>query len=102
MDAHSEHRWLFTTVGRLSLVLILACGFTGQAHAGFPHRDNAHKEIEGLELDWRQGQLTNNISVFDGLLPDDDLAISAKGTLKTKPENLPRRRSGSLQSPSWT
>src|SRR5260370_11433902 len=96
MGAHSEHRWLFTTVGRLALVLILACGFTGQAHAGFPHRDNAHKEIEGLELDWRQAQITNNISVVERLLADDYLGISANGTLETQTDELSRRRSGSL------
>ena len=96
MDAHFEHRWLFTTVGRLSLVLILACGFTGQAHAGFPHKDNAHKEIEGLELDWRQAQITNNVSEVERLLADDYLGISANGTLETKADELSRRRSGSL------
>jgi len=97
MGAHSEHRWLFTTVGRLSLVLILACGFTGQAHAGFPHRDNAHKEIEGLELDWRQAQITNNISVVERLLADDYLGISANGTLETKADALAQRRSGTVR-----
>jgi ketosteroid isomerase-like protein len=96
MGAHSEHRWLITTVGRLSLVFLLACAFSTQAHAGFPHRDNAHKEIEGLELDWRQAQLTNNISVVDRLLADDYLGISANGTLETKADELSRRRSGSL------
>jgi hypothetical protein len=80
MGAHSEHRWLFPTVGRLSLVLILLCGAGNQAHAGFPHHDSAHKEIEGLELDWRQAQLTNNVSVVDRLLADDYLGISANGT----------------------
>src|ERR1700692_2463591 len=97
MDAHSEHRWLFTTVGRLSLVLILACGFTGQAHAWFPHRDNAHKEIEGLELDWRQAQLSNNVSEVDRLLADDYLGINANAALETKADELTRRRSGTLK-----
>ncbi len=71
-------------------------GLRSQAHAVFPHRDNAHKEIEGLELDWRQAQLTNNISVVDRLLADDYLGISANGTLETKADELTRRRSGSL------
>ena len=96
MCAHSEHRWLFPTVGRLSLVLILLCGFTSQAHAGFPHHENTHKEIEGLELHWRQAQLTNDISEVDRLLADDYLGISANGTLETKADELASRRSGTL------
>lgn len=96
MRAHSEHRWLLPTVGRLSLGLILLSAVTTQAHAVFPHRDNAHKEIEGLELDWRQAQLTNNISEVERLLADDYLGISANGTLETKADELTRRRSGSM------
>jgi len=96
MCAHSEHRWLLPTVGRLSLVLILLSVFTTQAHAGFPHHESVHKEIEGLELDWRQAQLTNNIPEVDRLLADDYLGISANGTLETKADELTRRRSGSL------
>jgi hypothetical protein len=99
MCAHSEHRWLIPTVGRLSLVLMFACGSTGQAFAVFPHHESAHKEIEGLELDWRQAQLTNNVSEVDRLLADDYLGISANGTLETKADELARRRNGSLSSP---
>jgi ketosteroid isomerase-like protein len=95
MRAHSEHRWLFSTVGRLSLVLVLLSGIPRQAQAVFPHKDGTHKEIEGLELDWRQAQLTNNISVVDRLLADDYLGISANGTLETKADELTRRRTGS-------
>ena len=96
MRAHSEHRWLLPTVGRLSFVLILLSACATQAHALFPHHENAHKEIEGLELDWRQAQLSNNISEVDRLLADDYLGISANGTLETKADELTRRRSGSL------
>jgi ketosteroid isomerase-like protein len=96
MRAHSEHRWLLPTVGRLSFVLVIFCGLTSQALAGFPHRESAHKEIEGLELDWRQAQLTNNVSEVDRLLADDYLGISANGTLETKADELTRRRNGSL------
>src|ERR1700733_10706248 len=96
MRAHSEHRWLFPTVGRLSLFFVVAFGFAIQAHAGFPHHENAHKEIEGLELDWREAQLTNNISAVERLLADDYLGISANGTLETKADELTRRRNGAL------
>jgi ketosteroid isomerase-like protein len=97
MRAHSEHRWLFPTVGRLFFVLLLTCGATVQAHAVFPHHDQTHKEIEGLEMDWRQAQLTNNVSEVDRLLADDYLGISANGTLQTKADELAGRRTGSLR-----
>jgi ketosteroid isomerase-like protein len=96
MRAHSEYRLLVPAVGRLFLAFILLSGFTPQAHAVFPHHDGTHKEIEGLELDWRQAQLTNDISVVDRLLADDYLGISANGTLETKADELAKRRSGSL------
>src|ERR1700734_2067020 len=48
MRAHTEHRWLFPTVGRLFFVLILLSACATRAHALFPHHENAHKEIEGL------------------------------------------------------
>jgi ketosteroid isomerase-like protein len=97
MRAHFEHRWLIPTVGRLSLVLMFALGTSGHALAVFPHHENAHKEIEGLEADWRQAQLTNNVSVVDRLLADDYLGISSNGTLETKADELARRRSGALR-----
>jgi ketosteroid isomerase-like protein len=75
---------------------MFACGTTGHAFAVFPHHESAHKEIEGLELDWRQAQLTNNVSEVDRLLADDYLGISANGTLETKADELARRRNGSL------
>jgi ketosteroid isomerase-like protein len=96
MRAQSEHRWLVPTVGRLFFVLILLSACATQARAFFPHHENAHKEIEGLEMDWRQAQLSNNLSEVDRLLADDYLGISANGTLETKADELTRRRSGSL------
>jgi ketosteroid isomerase-like protein len=96
MRAHSEHRRLLHTVGRLSLVVMLLSILAPQAHAGFPHHDNAHKEVEALELDWRAAQLDNNVSAVDRLLADDYLGINANGTLETKADELARRRSGTL------
>jgi ketosteroid isomerase-like protein len=96
MRAHSEYRWLLPTVGRLSLAVVLLSGLTPKAHAVFPHHDPTHKVIEGLELDWRQAQISNDVSMVDRLLADDYLGISANGTLETKADELTRRRSGSL------
>jgi ketosteroid isomerase-like protein len=98
MRAHSEHPWLIPTVGRLALLVMFAFAAGGHAwSAVFPHHENAHKEIEGLEADWRQAQMTNNVSMVDRLLADDYLGISANGTLETKADELARRRSGSLK-----
>jgi ketosteroid isomerase-like protein len=96
MRALTEHRWLVPTVGRLSLVLVFVMVCSSQAFAVFPHHENAHKEIEGLEADWRQAQLSNNVNMVDRLLADDYLGISSNGTLETKADELARRRSGSL------
>jgi ketosteroid isomerase-like protein len=97
MGAHCEHRWLFQTVGKPLLVTMLLVTGAAPAHALFPHHENTHKEIEGLELDWRQAQLSNNVTEVDRLLADDYLGISANGTLETKADELTRRRSGSLR-----
>jgi ketosteroid isomerase-like protein len=97
MRAHSESRWLFPRAGGLFFAFILLSGLVPQAHAVFPHKDPTHKEIEGLELDWRQAQLTNDISMVDRLLADDYLGISANGTLETKADELATRRSGTLK-----
>jgi ketosteroid isomerase-like protein len=96
MSAHCEHRWLFETVGKPLIVTMLLVAGVPQAHALFPHHENTHKEIEGLELDWRQAQLSNNVTEVDRLLADDYLGISANGTLETKADELTRRKSGSL------
>jgi ketosteroid isomerase-like protein len=96
MRAAFEPRCLLSSAGRLctvALLLLLPCQ---PAHAFFPHHDNAHKEIEGLELDWRAAQLSNNVTEVDRLLADDYLGISANGTLETKADELTHRRSGSL------
>ena len=98
MRAHPEHRWLFTTIGRASLVLVLLCGIPNPAHAVFPHHDGTHKKIEGLELEWRQAQVTNNVAELDRLLADDYLGISANGTLETKADELTKRRGGSFHT----
>jgi ketosteroid isomerase-like protein len=96
MGAYGEHRWLVQTVGKPLLVTMLLLAGAAQAHALFPHHENPHKEIEGLELDWRAAQLSNNVTEVDRLLADDYLGISANGTLDTKADELTRRRSGSL------
>jgi ketosteroid isomerase-like protein len=63
-----------------------------------PHHPNheLHKEIEALEMQWREAQLSNDVAVMDRLLADDYVGISASGIIETKPEALALRRAGTL------
>ena len=97
MRVRIEHRLPFQTVSKLAVLLVLSCWCSVPAHAFFPHHDGLHKEIEGLEMEWRRAQLTNNIQAIDHLLADDYLGISALGTLETKADVLATRRSGNLK-----
>jgi ketosteroid isomerase-like protein len=86
------------------LCLLLLCftfwALTQPAFAmpALPHRPGKelHKEIEALEMQWRQAQLSNDVSVMDRLLADDYIGISASGIIETKPEALALRRAGTL------
>ncbi|WP_158749363.1 nuclear transport factor 2 family protein [Acidobacterium sp. S8] len=82
--------------------LLLLClglgGFASSAEAALPHHPSheIHKEIEALEMQWRQAQLSNDVGAMDRLLADDYVGISANGTIETKPEALALRRAGTL------
>ena len=68
------------------------------AMPALPHHPSKelHKEIEALEMQWRQAQLSNDVSVMDRLLADDYIGISASGIIETKNEALALRRAGTL------
>lgn len=83
----------------LFFLCILGGGIASQpAYAALPHHPNheLHKEIEALEMQWRQAQLNNDVSVMDRLLADDYIGISSSGTIETKTEALALRRAGTL------
>ncbi|MGA7522951.1 MAG: nuclear transport factor 2 family protein [Acidobacteriaceae bacterium] len=77
------------------LLLLPAC----QPAWAFPHRErpNVRKEIEGLEQQWRQAILTNNVSEMDYLLADDYIGITSNGTIETKAQDLAQRRAGTVR-----
>ena len=87
---------------RACLLLFFLCfwgaGITQPAYAALPHHPNheLHKEIEALEMQWRQAQLNNDVSAMDRLLADDYIGISSSGTIETKAEALALRRAGTL------
>jgi ketosteroid isomerase-like protein len=56
-----------------------------------------HKQIEALEMEWRQAQVDNNIKVIDNLLADDYVGITANGTIETKAQALAQRKAGTVR-----
>lgn len=75
-----------------------AGGSFGPTLAALQHHPNheLHREIEGLEMQWRQAQLSNDVDAMDRLLADDYVGISANGTIESKADALAVRRSGTL------
>jgi ketosteroid isomerase-like protein len=73
-------------------------GWLAEPAFALPHHANheLHKEIEALEMQWRQAQLSNDVGAMDRLLADDYIGISASGTIETKAEALALRRAGTL------
>ncbi len=56
-----------------------------------------HKQIEGLEMEWRQAQIDNNVAVIDRLLADDYVGISANGNIETKSQTIAQRKAGTIR-----
>lgn len=100
MSRHFYRRNAFSaTPGACLLLLCFALwAITQPALAALPHRPSKelHKEIEALEMQWRQAQLDNDVAVMDRLLADDYIGISASGIIETKPEAIALRRAGTL------
>ena len=85
---------------RAIVLLLAAClpGLAPVAHAfTFPmphHEDRLHREIEGLESQWRTALIQNDVATVSRLLADDYLGINPNGTLETKADAIALRRSG--------
>jgi len=64
-----------------------------------PKRESraVHKQIENLEMEWRQAQVDNNVAVIDHLLADDYVGISANGTIETKSQTIAQRKAGTIR-----
>jgi ketosteroid isomerase-like protein len=62
------------------------------------HENHAiHKEIEALEMQWRQAIVSNDVNEMDHLLADDYIGISANGTVETKAQALAQRKAGTVK-----
>lgn len=81
------------------LLVAALCFLLAHPAYALPHHDNhaVHKEIENLEMQWRQAIITNNVTQMDHLLADDYVGISANGTVETKPQELAQRRAGTVK-----
>ena len=88
----------FTARAGILLFALFLPSWTLPAKAIFPRHEthSVHKQIESLEMEWRQAQIDNNLTVIDHLLADDYMGISANGTIETKAQTLAQRKAGTI------
>jgi len=55
-----------------------------------------HQEVDALERQWRQAQLSDDIDTMDKLLSDDFLGTTANGQVVTKAQQLDRMKTHAL------
>jgi ketosteroid isomerase-like protein len=74
-------------------------GFLSERGYAFARHENhaIHKEIEALEMQWRQAVISNDVNQMDHLLADDYIGISATGTVETKAQALAQRKAGTVR-----
>jgi len=82
-------------------LLIAFLFFAAASHAGalLPRREShtVHKQIESLEMAWRQAVVDNNISAIEHLLADDYVGITANGTIEDKSQAIAQRKAGTIR-----
>lgn len=67
---------------------------TPQTGTPKPEKHENRREIDQLELAWRDAVMKSDAAAMDKLLADDYMAILADGTLQSKEDTLTRLRSG--------
>jgi ketosteroid isomerase-like protein len=83
----------------LACFLISAAAYAVPAPGFLPKRESrsVHKQIETLEMQWRQAQVDNDIAVISNLLADDYVGITANGTIETKAQAIALRKAGTIR-----
>lgn len=78
---------------------ILALAVVVPAKASLPKREShvVHKQIESLEMAWRQAVVDNNIPAMDHLLAEDYVGITANGTIEDKTQTIAQRKAGTIR-----
>jgi len=97
-DDRSTRSSLRLSLGARRAILFACCIVSVSAQA-LPKRETraVHKQIESLELEWRQAQLDNDITVISNLLADDYVGITANGTVETKSQTIAQRKAGTIR-----
>lgn len=87
------------TSQRMILFAVALCLVLANPAWALPrHESHAiHKQIEALEMQWRDAEVGNNVSQMDHLLADDYIGISANGTVETKAQELAQRKAGTVR-----
>ena len=81
----------------LLVTTLLASGcVAGVAMTGRGVKRDAKRQIEDLETQWRDAQLTGNVAEMDRLLSDDYFGISMTGQVNTKAQQLERIKKRTL------
>jgi ketosteroid isomerase-like protein len=91
-----RHRTLVSKRRTLLVVALLGVIASAPLFAMPVHRNGkkrvSRQTIEGLEEQWRQAQLSGDVTAMDRLLADDFVGITAFGQVTTKAQQLARVR----------
>ncbi len=66
--------------------------FAGHMQPLHEKKHDAKRQVEALEEQWRQAQLSGDVATMDKLLSDDYIGISMTGQVNTKIQQLDRMR----------
>jgi len=69
-----------------------ASAFAGHMQPLHEKKHDAKRQVEALEEQWRQAQLSGDVATMDKLLSDDYIGISMTGQVNTKLQQLDRMR----------
>ena len=91
----SRCRTLWIATGALAATFLPAAPCRA-FHMPGEHRSDAKRQVEVLEAEWRQAQLSGALDTLDRLLADDFVGISMSGQVNTKAQVLSRMRNHTL------
>jgi ketosteroid isomerase-like protein len=81
----------------MGVLALTACAAQATDTAPRGQRHENRREIDQLELAWRNAILQSNTAVMEKLLADDYMAITPSGTLQSKDQTLENLRSGTTR-----
>lgn len=78
------------------LVISAPPALAGRMQPLHEKKHDAKRQVEALEEQWRQAQLSGDVATMDSLLSDDYIGISMTGQVNTKMQQLDRMRNHKL------